>query len=220
VSTCSEKAGPSFEIEAGLFREGHRIIAGADEAGRGSLAGPLSVGLVVFDASLFSAAPADALSLIQDSKKLTPQRRSDALRLIESIACVSLCEHVPADIVDRLNPNRATKYALDRLLERSQIKPDLLLMDGTFRFDFNCAYRAVKKGDSLSLSIAAASIVAKVTRDELMVSLDPSYPGYEFAVHKGYGTALHLEKIRALGPSPIHRRSYEPVKSMLPHAGS
>ena len=196
------------------------IIAGADEAGRGSLAGPLSVGLVIFDSSMFSSPVPEDLLSVQDSKKLSPARRSEALPLVERIARVALCEHVDADIVDRLNPNRATKYALDALLERSPVKPDLLLMDGTFKFDFSCSYRAVKKGDSLSMSIAAASIVAKVTRDCLMDSLDPLYPDYCFSVHKGYGTALHLEKIRAHGPSPIHRRSYEPVKSMAGMPGN
>lgn len=211
----SDNTGPTFEKEAGLFHEGFRYIAGADEAGRGSLAGPLTVGLVIFDASLFLQPADDEIRQINDSKKLSPARRESLLSMIAARAAVSICEHVPASLVDRLNPNGATKYALDRLLEASPVKPDILMMDGTFSFSFDIPYRAVKKGDALSLSIAAASIVAKVSRDALMESLDAGYPDYGFAVHKGYGTAAHLDALRRVGPSDIHRKSYEPVKSML-----
>jgi ribonuclease HII len=210
------KSGPTFEIEAGLFCEGYRCIAGADEAGRGSLAGPLTVGFVVFDSAFFTSPAEDQFSVIDDSKKLTSVKRDLAFDFISRLARIMIVEHISPDLVDKLNPNRATKYALDLLLEKTSIRPDLLLMDGTFKFSFPCEYRAVKKGDSLSLSIAAASIAAKVSRDRLMNAMDPFFPDYGFKMHKGYGTAFHLEAIRENGPSSVHRKSYEPVKSMLP----
>ncbi|MGL4369983.1 MAG: hypothetical protein ACRCUT_09985, partial [Spirochaetota bacterium] len=122
-----EKAGPSFEIEAGLFREGYRLIAGADEAGRGSLAGPLTVGLAIYDASFFDSPVPESLRMVDDSKKLTAAKRNTARGIISAHALLVLHEHVPYDLVDRLNPNRATCYALEKLFERAQIKPDIIM---------------------------------------------------------------------------------------------
>ena len=218
MKTKKDIQGPSFEIEAGLFREGFRIIAGADEAGRGPLAGPLTVGFVIYDAAIFAEELSAQMSIINDSKKLTHVKRVIARTIAAEKALVCIHEHIPHDLVDKLNPNRATCYALEKLLERSPIKPDILLMDGTFKFNLNVPFKAVKKGDALSVSIASASLEAKVSRDELMDEYDTLYPGYGFAANKGYGTAEHMAGIASLGISPIHRLSYEPVKSMISDA--
>lgn len=205
---------PGFDFELDLIARGHRLIAGVDEAGRGALAGPLSVGMVIFSLEVIRG---DLLALrgITDSKKLTPARRAAALVSIERMAMVSAEHFVSHRTIDRYNVNRATEIAICRLLERSPCKPDVILLDGTFSFDVGVPIIAVKGGDGRSLSIAAASIVAKVRRDHLMVRLDARYPGYHLEKNKGYGTAAHLEAIARLGGSAIHRKSYDPIRSIL-----
>lgn len=204
----------SFDIESGFHSAATAIIAGADEAGRGALAGPLAVGLVVYPAEIFSSPPDDLLRFVRDSKKLTHKGRVRALECIRIHAlCVSTCL-VSHKTVDRLNVNGATEYALCRLIAGLSIQPDLVLMDGNFRFNAGVTVKSVVGGDGLSLSIASASIAAKVERDCIMERLDVRYPGYGFARHKGYGTALHRKIIMEKGPSPVHRLTYEPVKSM------
>lgn len=204
---------PGFDLERSFLQRGHRIIAGVDEAGRGALAGPLSVGLVIFPASIITG-EADVLQGITDSKQLTPGRRDAGLAVIEECAAVARECFLSHRCVDRLNVNRATELAIRRLIEQSPVTPDLLLLDGTFKFDVGIPLVAVRGGDRRSLSIAAASIVAKVRRDRLMMRLDERYPGYGLAKNKGYGTAGHLEAIARRGPSPIHRESYEPVRTI------
>ncbi|HQP47924.1 MAG TPA: ribonuclease HII [Spirochaetota bacterium] len=204
----------SFDIESECCTNITAVIAGADEAGRGALAGPLAVGLVVYPRELFSHPPEELLHLVRDSKKLTHKGRIRALACIQIHAlCVSTCL-VSHRIVDRLNVNGATEYALRRLVAGLSICPDLVLMDGNFRLQVGVPVKSVVGGDGLSLSIASASIAAKVRRDSIMERLDVRYPGYGFSQHKGYGTAFHRHRIVEMGPSPVHRRTYEPVKSM------
>ncbi|HON77753.1 MAG TPA: ribonuclease HII [Spirochaetota bacterium] len=204
----------SFDIESEFYTDTTAVIAGADEAGRGALAGPLAVGLVVYPPELFASPPDDLLRLVRDSKKLTHKGRIRALACIEAHAlCVSTCL-VSHETVDRLNINGATEYALRKLVSGLSVCPDMVLMDGNFRFNVGVAMRSVIGGDGLSLSIASASIAAKVRRDYIMERLDGRYPGYGFGQHKGYGTVFHRAMIMEKGPSPVHRRTYEPVKSM------
>ncbi|TAL33952.1 MAG: ribonuclease HII [Spirochaetes bacterium] len=209
--TCEK---PSFEIEHELLRQGCRLIAGIDEAGRGALAGPLCVGLVVFDCSLFHDIPPE-LSAINDSKKLTPRARRALRDVIRRHAYAQRTIMISPSLVDSLNVNGATERALDRLLKKLDPMPDAVIMDGNFRFSPGVRFIPVIRGDSRSISIAAASIAAKVDRDLVMEKYDLRYPGYLLRKNKGYGTPDHMDALGARGPSPIHRRSFEPVKSML-----
>ncbi len=206
---------PHFDIERRLLAEGKRVIAGADEAGRGALAGPLSVGLVVFPAEIIFSPPCDLTESVRDSKTLSPNQRLIARDIITKHALHSEVCLLNHRVVDMLNINGATCHALRNLVARSRIAIDTVIFDGRFSFEIGCELISVVDGDALCLSVAAASILAKVRRDEVMEKMDAYYPGYRFAAHKGYGTAEHRHNIALRGPSPIHRRTYEPVKSMI-----
>lgn len=209
------KSRPCFDIERKLLAEGRLVVAGADEAGRGALAGPLSVGMVIFPEEVILSPPPELSDAVRDSKTLSPKQR---LAACDVIAAYSLCSDVCLinhRIVDSMNINGATAFALKKLVGRSRLVPDVVVFDGKYAFESNCEILPIVDGDAISLSVAAASILAKVRRDKVMEKLDVHYPGYGFARHKGYGTIEHRENIQKRGPSPIHRRSYEPVKSML-----
>jgi ribonuclease HII len=192
-------------LETQAVRRGYCRIAGVDEAGRGPLAGPVVAAAVILPDGLI-------LPDVDDSKKLTPQMREELFHIITSEALavgVGIGDHL---LVDSINILQATLCAMrDAVLSLSP-GPDFILIDGISSIPMNIPQRTVKKGDSLSLSIAAASIIAKVTRDRMMVEYDALYPGYGFASHKGYGAASHLAAIARLGPSPIHRKSFRGVK--------
>lgn len=159
------------------------------------------------------------LSLINDSKKLTHKKRCSALEVIEKFADNVYCAMVSHRIVDRLNVNGATFYALSALVEKMPVKPDIIIMDGNFKFNLRIPLLSIIKGDSKSISIASASIAAKVKRDAILNKFDLLYPGYGLSRNKGYGTLEHRNSIIASGPSHIHRRSFEPVKSMSMKSG-
>lgn len=192
-------------LEVQAVRRGYRLIAGVDEAGRGPLAGPVVAAAVILPDGLI-------IPDVNDSKKLTAEMRD---QLFDLISCEALCVGVGIgdhNLVDSINILQATLSAMrDAVLSLSHA-PDFLLIDGISSIPMNIPQRTVKKGDSLSLSIAAASIIAKVTRDRMMTAYDALYPGYGFASHKGYGAASHLAAIAELGPSPIHRKSFRGVK--------
>lgn len=211
----SETKLPSFSIEKQFCTENVEYIAGVDEAGRGALAGPLGVGLVIYKKSYFDSQLSEEFQSINDSKKLNLEKREQAFQVIKKNALISLYTSIPVEIIDKENINNATFIAIKELVKKSQIKPDLILMDGNFKFNFNVPIYSIKKGDQLSLSIASASIVAKVTRDKLMHDYDKMYPEYGLKKHKGYGTSFHREKILELGGTPIHRTSYDPLKTMI-----
>ncbi|MBN1495995.1 MAG: ribonuclease HII [Spirochaetes bacterium] len=206
--------GPDFAIEKELLRKGCRLIAGVDEAGRGALAGPLCVGITIYAPSFIESLDGP-LPGIDDSKKLTPRKRSAALELIRRSALFSASILVSHRTVDRLNINRATEYAINRLLENISIKPDIVILDGNFSFTSQVPIHSVPKGDARSVSIASASIEAKVWRDTIMDRMDRLWPCYNFTENKGYGTSRHIQAIRERGISPVHRLSYEPVRSMI-----
>jgi ribonuclease HII len=192
-------------FEKTALRKGFTSVAGIDEAGRGPLAGPVTAAAVILPAGL-------AISGVDDSKKLTPDKREKLFDVIMSEALsVGVGIISPAEI-DRINILQATRCAMLAALQNLSLQPDYLLIDGITTIDSAIPQKTIKKGDSLSLSIAAASIIAKVTRDRMMIDMDTQYPGYGFAGHKGYGSATHLEAIRKLGPCPIHRLTFGGVK--------
>jgi ribonuclease HII len=205
---------PDFSIEKELLLEGCGVIAGIDEAGRGALAGPLCVGMVIYDRS-FIASLEGALPGINDSKKLDHRRRLKALETIRGKALLHSSLLVSHRLIDRLNINGATEYAINKLLARAPVRPDIVILDGKFNFDAPVPIRSIIKGDQKSISIASASIVAKVRRDGILDRFDALYPGYHFARNKGYGTGGHMRAIDESGITPVHRKSYEPVKSRL-----
>lgn len=193
---------PDLSLERAQRALGARIVAGCDEAGRGCLAGPVVAAAVVL--------PADArLPDLDDSKKLSAARRETLVPQIQAQAVAwAVAECSPAD-VDRLNVLWAAMEAMRRAAVALAVPPDVLLVDGNTRIpDPPCAQVPVVKGDAISLSIAAASVLAKVSRDRQMVALDAAEPGYGFAGHKGYPTAAHYAALARLGPSAHHRRSF------------
>lgn len=205
---------PDLEFESVARSEGYRRIAGVDEAGRGPLAGPVVAAAVVLPD------PAPALDL-DDSKKLSARRREALYQaLAETEGASWAIGIVAADEIDRMNILQATRRAMEIALSALHPPPDIALIDGLPFREFSFRHRAIVGGDARSLSIAAASIMAKVTRDRLMRRLHEDFPGYGFDRNKGYGTAEHLDALRRLGPCPAHRRSFAPVaQATLPGIG-
>jgi len=219
------RRAPTFDLERAHAERGCALIAGVDEAGRGALAGPLAVGLVVYPTHLFSEPPDGRLSGVRDSKQLTPRQREKAETAVRAAAQVALTAFVSHRIIDKINVNRATEAGLRKLLRMLPRTPDIILMDGTFSFDVGVPIVPIVGGDSRSMSIASASILAKVARDALLRGLDARYPGYGFHENKGYGTRAHRTAIEMIGPSPVHRLTYDPVRSLregvvVEHEGS
>jgi len=185
-----------------LHTQGYGTVAGVDEVGRGALAGPLTVAAVVLD-------PASRIEGLDDSKRLTPQRREAASVLIHARALSVAIVHIPAEEIDAVGIREAVRLGMMRSVQALHIDVDHVLVDGNdARLERPCT--AVVGGDALCACIAAASVVAKVARDALMRSLAPEYPGFDFEINKGYGTLEHIEAIRTLGPTPLHRRSFGP----------
>jgi len=185
-------------------------VAGLDEAGRGPLAGPVVAACVVLPLPDLSI-PA-ALRGLTDSKRLSPTRREAFVGILRSMPGVSIgVGWASAADIDRINILQATRRAMARAVAAVHPAPDFVLVDGLPVDELPIPSRAIIRGDSASLSIAAASVVAKVVRDHRMAALDFRYPGYGFARHKGYGTAAHMDALRRLGPCPLHRRSFAPV---------
>ena len=190
-----------WQIENSHFDKGIRIICGVDEAGRGPLAGPVCAAAVILP-------PNAEIPGLNDSKKLTDKRRRELYPIIKEQAIaygIGLASH---EEIDQINILQATYLAMERALAQLSIKPELALIDGNRAKDFGIPVQTVVKGDSLSASIAAASILAKVTRDDLMTQVAEEYPEYQFDIHKGYGTKAHYEALTAYGPSPIHRMTF------------
>ncbi len=187
-------------------------VCGVDEAGRGPWAGPVSAGAVILDPDRVPAG-------LNDSKKLSAKAR-DALELeIKSVAIAWGVGFASVDEIDELNILHATGLAMRRAVEALAIAPAFALVDGNYKFKLPCEIKTVVKGDSISASIAAASILAKTARDRLMIEMDGLYPGYGFAGHKGYHAQVHVEALRTLGPCPIHRRGWEPIRLALIERG-
>lgn len=187
-------------------------VCGVDEAGRGPWAGPVSAGAVILDPNRLPEG-------LDDSKKLTAKARA-ALELdIKDKALAWGVGIASVEEIEELNILQATGLAMRRAVEALTITPAFALVDGNYRFKLPCEIKTVVKGDAISSSIAAASILAKVARDRLMTEMDTVYPGYGFAAHKGYHAQVHVEALRTLGPCAIHRRSWEPVRLLLIERG-
>ena len=188
-----------YEREA--FDAGIRLICGVDEAGRGPLAGPVCAAAVILPPGL-------EIPGLNDSKKLTDKKRRELYDIIIEQAVSYGIAFASEQEIDEINILQATFLAMERAMQKLSPQPELALIDGNRTKDFGLPVRTIVKGDSLSASIAAASILAKVTRDRLMEEYDAQYPQYGFAVHKGYGTKRHYETLREFGPSPIHRKTF------------
>lgn len=188
------------EIERGLWARGV-FAGGMDEVGRGPLAGPVVTACVVMPAE-------PLLEYVKDSKKLSEARREKLFPLLcKTALCYGMGEASPEEI-DELNILNATKLAFKRAYAAMETPPPLVLVDAVANLDIPAAQQPFVHGDALSYLIAAASIIAKVTRDRYMIEMDAQYPGYGFAKNKGYGTAAHIEALKTLGPCPIHRNSF------------
>jgi ribonuclease HII len=201
---------PDLSEELALARAGHTHVAGVDEAGRGAWAGPVYAAAVVLP--LERPNLADLLDGVRDSKQLSPARREALLPVIEDVAVgVGVGWASPAEI-DDVGIAAATRQAMGRAIAGLDGHVSVLLIDYVRLPDVKLPQCALPKADARCLSVAAASIVAKVTRDRLMADLDGKHPGYGFARHKGYGTRQHREALARLGPAPIHRKSWRPIK--------
>ena len=200
------RQAPSFIQEDGLREQGYKLIAGIDEAGRGPLAGPVVAGAVVLPTDKRPA----WLDNVRDSKTLAPLQRERLFECIRDEMPMGV-GIVPHDAIDRIGIAAATRLAMRKAIEDMPIKPEFILIDFVRLPSVPLPQKSIINGDALCCSIAAASIVAKVTRDRIMLDLDRRYPGYGMARHKGYATPEHLECLRRAGPCAIHRRTFAPV---------
>jgi len=203
-----EPAPDLLAFETLARRRGFRAVAGVDEAGRGPLAGPVVAAAVILPEGL-------ELPGVNDSKQLSPSRRDELFDVIQAVAVAVGVGIADPGAIDRLNILQATLAAMGQAIAGLSTSPDFLLVDGISSVPLTIPQQTIKQGDARSLSIAAASIVAKVTRDRLMVEYDRLYPGYGFAGHKGYGSAAHRAAIERLGPCPIHRRTFRGVREFV-----
>ena len=190
-----------FELEKECHKNGFFSVCGVDEAGRGPLCGPVVAAACIL--------PLDCeIEGLNDSKKLTEKKREALFDVILEKAIACSVAQASVEEINQLNILEATLLAMRRAIEGLSVKADFALIDGNVSRDFSLPTRTVIKGDAISASIAAASILAKVTRDRICLEDDFKYPEYQFAKHKGYSTALHMDILRKIGPSPIHRRSF------------
>jgi ribonuclease HII len=206
---------PTWRAEKALWRLGAERVAGVDEVGRGPLAGPVVAAAVVIPQTRGGwNTRAQWIGRLRDSKLLGPAEREELAAIIRERAEWGIAA-VSAQVVDQINIARATRLAMWRAIQELPAAPDALIVDGREVVDGGIRQRAVIDGDALCVSIAAASIIAKVYRDGLMTALDDRFPGYGLAVNKGYATAEHREALRRLGYSNVHRLSFEPVRAAL-----
>ena len=194
----------SYEKE--LYKQGLTLIAGVDEVGRGPLAAPVVAAAVILPQNC-------KIQGLNDSKKIPKKKHLEIFQAVQNQALSIGIGIMDNQVIDQVNIYEATKLAMTEAVAQLKIKPDYLLIDA-MKLDLPLPQQSIIKGDANSLSIAAASIVAKVTRDKMMAEFDQVYPGYDFAQNAGYGTKLHLEGLDKYGVTPIHRRSFEPIKSI------
>jgi len=215
---------PTFAFERPLWRQGLELVAGVDEVGRGPLAGPVAAAAVILPPS----ARADArpsgrfrwLRRVRDSKQLAAPAREELTALIHRHALAAAVAFVPVEHVDRIGIAEASRQAMLAALGDLACRPQHVLIDAFHLRACRLPQTAIIGGDALSLSIACASIIAKVARDAVMAEHDGRYPGYGFATNKGYGTPEHFDALDRLGPCPLHRRSFSPVKDMVAAAAA
>ncbi len=199
------------DIELALYQAGFRAVAGVDEAGRGALAGPVVAAAVILPDPWAWRPDCPII----DSKLLTPEERERAFGAVTACARAWGVGLAEVDEIESLGIGRASRLAMVRAVGELKVAPDCLLVDGPWCLDIGLPEIPLVRGEQRSVSVAAASIVAKLTRDRLMACLDRKYPGYGFARHKGYPTEEHLRRLAELGPSPVHRRRFRPVAEVL-----
>lgn len=205
----------NLETESKCFESGYKFVGGVDEAGRGPLAGPVVAACVVIGSD-FKIDSAD-LELINDSKKLSAKKREKLFGLIKEKALAVEIGIVDNLIIDKINILQASFLAMRRAIKKLKVEPDYVLVDGNFKIPkLEKPQEAIIGGDGKVWAIAAASIIAKVSRDWLMSEMAKKYPEYAFEKHKGYGTKSHIEKIMEFGPCPIHRMSFAPIRKEIP----
>ena len=190
-----------WKIEQEYFDKGIQLICGVDEAGRGPLAGPVCAAAVILP-------PNAEIPGLNDSKKLSDKKRRELYPIIKEKAIAYGIAFADHHEIDQINILQATYLAMERAINQLNVKPELALIDGNRAKDFGIPVQTVVHGDSLSASIAAASVLAKVTRDNFMLEMAETYPGYDFEIHKGYGTKAHYAALTKLGPSAIHRMTF------------
>ena len=190
-----------WEFENNCFAQGYRVVCGVDEAGRGPLAGPVCAAAVILPPNL-------EIPGLNDSKKLSDKKRRELYPVIKEKAVAYGIAFADQGEIDSVNILQATYLAMERAMAQLCVKPDIALIDGNRSKDFGIPVQTVVHGDSLSASIAAASVLAKVTRDDVMLEMAQMYPGYGFEIHKGYGTKAHYAALEELGPCPIHRMTF------------
>lgn len=197
-----------YDYEGMFYDEGLYHVAGVDEVGRGPIAGPVTVAAVILP-------PMTIIPGLNDSKKLTEEKREALYDIIMQEAVAVSCVSYDANTIDRLNIYEATRQAMYEAIHALSVPAEAVVADAMKLPDLTIPVESIIKGDSKSANIAAASIIAKVTRDRYMVSMEQEYPGYGFDVHKGYYTELHKEALHNQGITPLHRKSFEPIKSMV-----
>ena len=190
-----------WEFENNCFAQGYQIVCGVDEAGRGPLAGPVCAAAVILPPNI-------EIPGLNDSKKLSDKKRRELYPIIKEKALAYGIAFADHKEIDEINILQATYLAMERAIAQLAVKPDIALIDGNRAKDFGLPVQTVVHGDSLSASIAAASVLAKVTRDNLMLEMAEKYPGYGFEIHKGYGTKAHYAALEAMGICPIHRMTF------------
>jgi ribonuclease HII len=201
---------PSLDRERRLQRAGHSLIAGVDEAGRGAWAGP-----VVAAAVILNLPQAESLREVNDSKQLSPRQRDKLCQVVLDHCVAYGLGQGSVEEIDTIGILPATRLAMTRAVEALTPPPDALIIDAVRLSQVNKPQAVFNFADSISLSVAAASILAKVTRDRLLIDLDAQYPAYGFARHKGYGTRIHQAALQSIGPCAIHRTSFKPISALL-----
>lgn len=202
---------PNFELETQAIQQGHLIVAGVDEAGRGPWAGPVVAGAAILNADQISF---ELRTGLDDSKKLKASRREALFDVLKVEATIGI-GIASVEEIDQINILQATFLAMSRAVADLRVKPDFALIDGNRPPKLDCPLDCIVKGDAISLSIAAASIVAKVSRDQMMSELALKYPGYGWERNQGYGTPQHKAAMERLGITPAHRKSYAPVLRII-----
>ena len=192
---------PDYSIEQELHEAGYKYVCGIDEAGRGPLCGPVFAAACILPDGLY-------IEGLNDSKKLTEKKREKLFDIIKEEAIAYCIASASVEEIDELNILEADLLAMRRAIDGLSVKADFAIIDGNVARDFQIPAKAVVKGDATSMSIAAASVLAKVARDRICIVLDREYPEYEIAKHKGYGTKAHMDALRKYGPSPIHRKKF------------
>ena len=196
MSECS-----MWQFEDSYYEKGFKLVCGVDEAGRGPLAGPVCAAAVILP-------PHVQIDGLNDSKKLSDKRRRELVPIIKEKAIAYAIAFADEKEIDEINILQATFLAMERTVSQLSIKPEILLIDGNREKDFGIPVETIVKGDSRSANIAAASVLAKVTRDDLLLEMAEKYPQYGFEIHKGYGTKAHYQALTEFGPCPIHRMTF------------